>query len=89
MNPNETLYTWSDMPVHLQAYVLGVFHANIRLMKGTATLDTLARIFNLGNPEIVIGKNQPDGGGECQLPYCRIEGERSINVMKILFTNYL
>ena len=78
--PAETQYTWSDMPDHLQAYVLG---AHVVMLK-TKKVAALKRIFDLGNPQIVIGANQ-----ETHKSYCRVEGEESVKVINLLIREYL
>ena len=73
---SETIYEWSQLTAPQQTVVIEV-HAK---MLGV-DIDVLTRIFNLGNPRIVIviKKNR--------INQCRVHAD-SVDVMKLLIRNY-
>lgn len=75
LSTTETAYRWSDMETQDQKFVLEV-HADI--LQAT-DLSVLARVFNLGNPKIVMANDRE---------YCFIHND-SFEAMELLIKNYL
>lgn len=76
--PSEQTYYWSEMETVDQKYVI-ISHA---IALKTKDQSKLTRLFNLGNPKIILCKEN----GEHK--YCRIHAD-SVTLMKNLIKSYL
>lgn len=70
---------WSELSVQQQRHVIAAHHKAFNDAGVKGSLETMERIFNLGNPFIVWG----DG----ENPSCRI-AEESQSVMKVIIREY-
>ena len=73
----ETTLAWDEMEEYQQAMAIAAFAAALKVR--SAQKHTVHRIFELGKPLVVFGKDYK---------YCRIH-EGSVAVMKVLTKNYL
>lgn len=73
----ETTIAWDQMEEYQQAMAIAAFASVLKI--GSGKKQTLHRVFELGKPLIIFGKDYK---------YCRIH-EGSAAVMKVLTKNYL
>lgn len=78
--PADTTARFQYLPERQQSFVVLAHGTAFKLSSGLQTA-TLKKIFEIGNPNIVIGEDQGK-------PYCRIERD-SVDVMKVLMREYL
>jgi hypothetical protein len=69
--------SWDDLESADQVMVITAY---CQLLK-TEKSDIMLRIFNLGNPKIVIGQNGENA-------YCRVHKD-SVDIIKLLIRQYL
>jgi len=70
----EYLKEWHELTEHEEQCAACAFAASLKTKP-----DHALRLLNLGNPAIIFGE---------KLSYCRI-AQKSLDVMKIIFNNYL
>jgi hypothetical protein len=79
----EITVTWSSLHRADQLQVLAGFReAAMKLSKQSLNEEKLQKVFELGQPSLVLGKT-PEGFAYCRIADC------SVDVMQLLIKNYL
>lgn len=77
----EETFDWGKMSGEQQAMCIASYTEAYKLNGLKTSHDTVRRIFQLGNPKMIIGMAN-------EKPYVNISRE-SVEVMKLLFTQYI